>query len=143
MASSTTPIPRMLAAWTRSGACTSGWTAPRSDGTRRASGSVATTSTKEDRMAIARVVTFEGVSKDRMDQMKQEMESGEAPEGFPSSELLVLHDPEAESSEVVVIFQNEDDYRKGDEILNAMPAGDTPGQRTSVKKYDVAMRMSN
>jgi hypothetical protein len=94
-------------------------------------------------MALARVVTFEGVSKDRMDQMKGEMESGQPPEGFPSSELLVLHDPEAESSTVVVIFDNEDDYRKGDEILNAMPAGDTPGQRTSVKKYDVAMRMSN
>jgi hypothetical protein len=94
-------------------------------------------------MAVARVVTFEGVSKDRMDQMKQEMESGEAPEGFPSAEMLVLHDPEAESSTVVVIFDNEDDYQKGDEILNAMPAGDTPGQRTSVKKHDVAMRMSN
>jgi hypothetical protein len=24
-----------------------------------------------------------------------------------------------------------------------MPAGDTPGQRTSVKRYDVAMRMSS
>jgi hypothetical protein len=94
-------------------------------------------------MAIARVVTFEGVNKDRMDQMKGEMESGQPPEGFPSAELLVLHDPEAESSTVVVIFDNEDDYRKGDEILNAMPASDTPGQRTSVKKYDVAMRMSN
>jgi hypothetical protein len=27
-------------------------------------------------------------------------------------------------------------------VLNAMPAGDTPGQRTSVAKYDVATRMS-
>jgi hypothetical protein len=94
-------------------------------------------------MAIARVVTFEGVTSDRMDQMKQDMESNDPPEGFPAAELLVLHDPEAESSTVVVIFDNEDDYRKGDEILSAMPAGDTPGSRTSVKKYDVAMRMSN
>jgi hypothetical protein len=94
-------------------------------------------------MAIARVVTFDGVTKDRMDEMKREMEGGDPPEGFPSSELLVLHDAEAESSTVVVIFDNEDDYQKGDEILNAMPAGDTPGQRTSVKRYDVAMRMSN
>lgn len=94
-------------------------------------------------MAIARVVTFEGVSKDRMDQMKQEIEGGDPPEGFPSAEMLVLHDADAETSQVVVIFDNEDDYQKGDEILSAMPAGDTPGQRTSVKKYDVAMRMSN
>jgi hypothetical protein len=94
-------------------------------------------------MALARVVTFDGVSKDRMDQMNQEMESGEAPEGFPSSELIVLHDPDAEKSLVVIVFENEDDYKKGDEILDAMPAGDTPGQRTSVTKYNVATRMKN
>jgi hypothetical protein len=94
-------------------------------------------------MAVARVVTFEGVSTDRMDQMKSEMESGQPPEGFPSGELLVLHDPGSENSLVVGIFANEDDYTRADEILNAMPADNTPGQRTSVKKYDVAMRMSN
>jgi hypothetical protein len=94
-------------------------------------------------MALARVVTFDGVSKDRMDQMNREMEQGEPPEGFPSSELIVLHDADAEKSLVVVIFDNEDDYRKGDEILNAMPASDTPGQRTSVSKYDVATRMKS
>ncbi|MFL5944239.1 MAG: hypothetical protein ACJ74D_04455 [Gaiellaceae bacterium] len=92
-------------------------------------------------MALARVVTFDGVSKDRMQEMQREMEGGEPPEGMPSSELLVLHDGDADQSVVVIIFENEDDYRKGDEILSAMPAGDTPGQRTSVKKYDVAMRM--
>jgi hypothetical protein len=94
-------------------------------------------------MALARVVTFDGVSKDRMDELKKEMEAGEAPEGFPSSELIVLHDPDAERSLVVVVFDSEDDYRKGDEILSAMPASDTPGQRTSVTKYDVAMRMKS
>ena len=94
-------------------------------------------------MALARVVTFEGVSKDRMDEMNREMQDGDAPEGFPSSELIVLHDPEAEKSLVMIIFESEDDYRRGDEILNAMPAGDTPGQRTSVSKFNVATRMSN
>jgi hypothetical protein len=92
-------------------------------------------------VALARVVTFEGVSKDRMEQMDQEMQGGQPPEGFPSAELIVLHDPDAEKSLVVVIFENEDDYRKGDEILDAMPAGDTPGRRTSVAKYNVATRM--
>ena len=93
-------------------------------------------------MAFARVVTFEGVSKDRMDEMKQEMRDGEPPEGMPATEVLVLHDPEAEKSLVVVFFETEDDYRRGDEFLNAMPAGDTPGRRTSVAKYEVAMRMT-
>jgi hypothetical protein len=93
-------------------------------------------------MAVARVVNFEGVSSDRMQQMKSEIESGQPPEGFPSSELIMLHDGDSERSLVVVIFENDDDYRRGDEILNAMPAEDTPGRRTSVDKYDVAVRMS-
>jgi hypothetical protein len=94
-------------------------------------------------MALARVVTFDGVSKDRMQEMQKEMEGGQPPEGMPPAEIIVLHDGDAEKSLVVLIFDNEDDYRKGDEILNAMPAGDTPGQRTSVTKYDVAMRMQS
>ena len=94
-------------------------------------------------MALARVVTFDGVSKERMDELNRRMQSGEPPEGMPSSELIVLHDADAEKSLVVVIFDSEEDYRKGDEILSAMPAGDVPGQRSSVTKYDVAMRMKS
>ena len=94
-------------------------------------------------MALARVVTFEGVSKDRMEEMDREMRDGQPPEGFPPAELVVLHDPKAETSLAIVIFETEDDYKRGDEILNAMPAGDTPGQRTSVTKYNVATRMKS
>ena len=94
-------------------------------------------------MAFARVVTFDGVTKDRMQEMQREMDQGQPPEGFPAAELIALHDADAEKSVVVVIFDSEDDYKKGDEILNSMPAGDTPGQRTSVTKYDVAMRMKS
>jgi hypothetical protein len=92
-------------------------------------------------MALARVVAFDGVTSERMAEMQKEMEGNDPPEGFPSAELLILHDASADKSLAVVIFENEDDYKKGDEILSAMPAGDTPGQRTSVTKYDVAMRM--
>jgi hypothetical protein len=93
-------------------------------------------------MPLARVVSFDGVSSDRMAEMKSQIESGEPPEGMPAGELLILHDPEAERSLAIVIFDNEEDYRKGHEILDAMPASDTPGNRTSVTKYDVAHRMS-
>lgn len=94
-------------------------------------------------MALARVVTFEGVSKERMEEMKRELSEAERPEGVPATEILVLHDPDAEKSLVVVFFENEDDYRRGDETLSAMPTGDTPGRRTSVSKYDVAVRMAD
>ena len=93
-------------------------------------------------MALARVVSFEGVGKVRMEQMQREMQEGERPEGVPATEIIVLHDPEAEQSLVVVFFENQDDYKRGDETLSAMPAGDTPGRRASVKKYDVAVRMT-
>ena len=94
-------------------------------------------------MALARVVTFEGVSKERMDEMDREMQGGQPPEGFPPAEMVALHDPEADKSLVIVFFETEDDYRRGDEVLSAMPAGDTPGRRTSVTKYNVATRMKS
>ena len=92
-------------------------------------------------MGFARVVTFEGVGKDRIEQMRNDMD-GAPPEGLPAKEIIVLHDPDAEKSVVIVFFDNEDDYRAGDAALNAMPAGDTPGSRISVAKYEVPIRMS-
>ena len=93
-------------------------------------------------MALARVVSFDGVDADRMAEMRREMESNERPEDIPATEIVVLHDPEAEQALAILFFENEDDYRRGDEALNAMPAGDTPGRRTSVTKYEVAHRMT-
>jgi hypothetical protein len=91
-------------------------------------------------MPLARVVSFDGVSKDRMDEMKRDMRSDQPPEGMPAKEFIVLHDPDAEKSLVILFFDTEDDYKLGDEMLNAMPADETPGQRTSVTRYDVAVR---
>jgi hypothetical protein len=93
-------------------------------------------------MPLARVVSFDGVNSDRMAEMQREMGDGEQPENVPAKEIVVLHDPEAEKSLVILFFETEDDYRRGDEALNAMPTGDTPGQRTSVQKYNVAFRMT-
>ena len=87
-------------------------------------------------------MSFEGVGTDRIEALKREMQEGEQPEGLPATEFILLHEPEAEKSLAIVFFENEDDYRRGDETLNAMPAGDTPGRRTEVAKYDVAIRMT-
>jgi hypothetical protein len=98
---------------------------------------------KEALMPLARVVTFDGVSSERMAEMQSEMEGSERPDNVPAKEIVVLHDPEAEKSLVVVFFDTEEDYKRGDEALSAMPAGDTPGKRTSVTKYQVAFRMTD
>ena len=93
-------------------------------------------------MALARVVTFEGVDKGRIEEMRREMQDGDPPEGLDATEMIVLHDAEADKAVAIVFFDSEDAYRSGDEVLNAMPAGDTPGRRTAVEKYQVAVRMA-
>ena len=93
-------------------------------------------------MGLARVVAFEGVGKERIEELKREMSEGDPPEGVPVKEMILLHDPEAEQSLVILFFDNDEDYRKGDAALDAMPTGDTPGRRASVARYDVAMRMT-
>ena len=94
-------------------------------------------------MALARVVSFEGVSNERMEELAREMREGDRPQDLPATEVVMLHDPEAEKSVVILFFETEDDYRRGDEVLSAMPADDTPGRRTSVTKYDVPVRMTS
>ena len=95
-------------------------------------------------MSLARVVAFDGVSSDRMAEMQKEMEgSSERPDNVPAKEVVVLHDPETDKALVVLFFDSEDDYRQADEALNAMPTADTPGERTSVTKYQVAFRVTD
>jgi hypothetical protein len=93
-------------------------------------------------MALARVVTFEGVTKERIEELTREMSEGDPPEGLSPTEMSMLHEPDSEQSLVILFFDDEDEYRRGDETLNAMPTGDTPGRRTSVTKYEVAHRMT-
>ncbi len=91
-------------------------------------------------MAVARVVVFDGVTADRIAQVERQITDEPAPEGMPASEIVVLHDPKTDKSLTIVFFETDDDYVRGDAILSAMPSGDTPGQRTSVTKYNVAVR---
>ena len=94
-------------------------------------------------MPFARVVNFDGVDSDRIAEMQREMEGSERPPEIPAKEVVVLHDPDAEKSLVILFFETEADYQRGDEALQAMPAGDTPGKRTSVAKYQVAFRLTD
>ena len=93
-------------------------------------------------MALARVVAFDGVTNERIEQLRQEIGESGRPDEIPATEILILHDPDAQKSLAIVFFDNEDDYRRGDAVLSAMPADDTPGNRSSVDKYTVAIRMT-
>ena len=93
-------------------------------------------------MALARVVSFQGVTDERIAQLRSEIEGGEQPEGLNATEMLLLYSPEDQSSLAILFFDNEDDYRSGDAVLNAMDTTDTPGARTSVQKYTIAVHMT-
>lgn len=90
-------------------------------------------------MALARMVSFDGVSQSRVEEMKQQMNEGR-PDDIPATEIVMLYDADAEKAVVVLFFDNEDDYNRADQTLSAMPTDETPGQRTSVGKYEVAVR---
>ena len=72
-------------------------------------------------MAFARAVTFEGVDSSRMAELSKEIESNPRPNEIPATEILMLHDEDANTSLVILFFENEDDYARGDDALNAMP----------------------
>ena len=93
-------------------------------------------------MTLARVVTFDGITSERMAEMAANIEGSPRPEGMNATEMMLLHDPDAEQATAIIFFDNDDDYAAGDAILNAMPRDDTPGNRTSVTKTNVAMRMT-
>jgi hypothetical protein len=93
-------------------------------------------------MALARVVGFSGVTNERIEELRQQIGEQGRPDEVPASEIMILHDADGQRSLAILIFDNEDDYRRGDEALQAMPADETPGSRTSIDKYTVAIRVT-
>jgi hypothetical protein len=93
-------------------------------------------------MAYARVVTFEDVDADRMQDVRRQISGGERPEGLPASEMMLLHDPASNRAIAVMFFDSEADYAQGDRALDAMPADATPGRRSSVGRYEVVVRVT-
>lgn len=89
---------------------------------------------------LARVVSFEGVGAERVEALRAQIESDAPPVDIPAREMIVLFDEEGGRSLAILFFDNEDDYARGDAALNAMPTPDTPGTRTSVSRYAVAIR---
>jgi len=62
------------------------------------------------------------------------------PEGVPAKGFTLLTDPDGGQALAIVLFDSEDDYRKGDETLNSMnPPDDGMGKRASVTKFEVAV----
>lgn len=90
----------------------------------------------------ARVVRWEGAEAEAMKRTAEEIsadaESG-PPEGVPAKGFLLLQDPDGGKVMAIAFFENEADYRQGDETMNSMsPPGEGLGSRVGVDKYEVA-----
>jgi hypothetical protein len=90
----------------------------------------------------ARVAKWEGGAPEATRAAAEQINSNSAdgpPEGLPAKGLLMLLDAESGDSLSIVLFESEEDMRKGDETLNAMDptGGEDVGRRTSVQMYEV------
>jgi hypothetical protein len=95
----------------------------------------------------ARVATFEGGDGARAaaEIRAQNEAEGGPPPGLPAKKLLILNDAEGGKSLAIAFFENEEDYRQGDETLNSMspPSGDNSmGQRAGVEKFEVVLELN-
>jgi hypothetical protein len=94
---------------------------------------------------LARVARWEGAEPATLEQsaaqIRDQAESeGGPPPGVPAKEFLLLHDTAAGKAIAITLFENDDDYREGDETLNSMsPPGGGMGQRVAVEKYEIAV----
>jgi hypothetical protein len=93
----------------------------------------------------ARVARWEGADAETLErtaaEIRDEADAG-PPEGVPAKEFLLLNDTQGGRSMAITLFETEDDYRQGDETLNSMnPPGEGMGQRVSVEKYEVAVKL--
>jgi hypothetical protein len=91
----------------------------------------------------ARVATFQG-DPSQVDQ-SIEFVRGQSSEGAPpglenSKGMLMLVDRKTGKGLGIVLFETEDDMRKGDEALNAMNPPAATGSRTSVDFYEVPVQ---
>jgi hypothetical protein len=91
----------------------------------------------------ARVARWEGADAETLEksaaEIRDQTDDGPPP-GLPAKEFLLLHDTAAGKVLAVTLFENEDDYRQGDETLNSMsPPGGGMGERISVEKFELVV----
>lgn len=96
------------------------------------------------KLIYARVARWEGADAEVLEQtaaqIRADAESG-PPEGVPAKGLLLLNDTEGGQAMAISLFETEEDYRQGDETLNASPPGEGMGRRVAVEKYEVAVQL--
>ena len=90
----------------------------------------------------ARVVTWEGgdaeTIRGEMERIRENAGDG-PPDGVPAKGFTMIADPDNGRALSIVLFETDEDYRKGDETLNSMNPPETAMRRVSVEKYEVGV----
>lgn len=90
---------------------------------------------------LARVTTWDGGTADGIRAASEEMRSNVSqgpPPGLKSNGFMLLTDPEAGRVLMIGLFENEDDLRESEPVLQGMNPPEELGSRTSLEVYEVA-----
>lgn len=86
----------------------------------------------------ARVVRFDGVSREGIDQVLAQIEESDGPPpGVDAKRMQMLWDEDSQTSTFIAWFETKDAMVEAHRIFDAMSVGDTPGNRVSVDQAEV------
>jgi hypothetical protein len=85
-----------------------------------------------------RVVRFNDVDPDRVEQLVAELDEAEGPPpGIKAKGLQILLDRDQRTSVVLQFFDSEEDMRDSEAAFDSMDASETPGTRGSVDRTEL------
>jgi hypothetical protein len=89
-------------------------------------------------------VSFDGVNKDRIEEMKREMREGDQPEEVRATEVIVLHDPEADKS-LAISSRAARALKAGESAANVLRAATTvkPARGIASRVYGRTLTAAN
>jgi hypothetical protein len=94
----------------------------------------------------ARVATFQVDDPAKVDEeiatTERYLAGGRLPEGIPATGFLMLVDREAGRVVEILLFESEEDLRRGDETMSAYAPGEGSMHRISVERFDVPVQLS-
>lgn len=94
-------------------------------------------------MGFVRVVRFTGVDAESVAATSKRIEeSGGPPPGVTATGIEVLFDADHGTAVVLQHFATAEDMEESAKVLDAMPAGDTPGTRASVDVCESTVTMT-
>ena len=91
----------------------------------------------------ARVARFTGADAEAVAKSVSDIDSQPGPpEGVPAKQLTFMYDESSSTVVAIVLFDTEEDMRKGDEVLSAMdPPSGPVGTRASVDLCEVKLEV--